>query len=142
MKIIESELNKNVIVSHKIDIGYLHFFESFVVSEINEGRHFCYDSSYDHLSLISDFYGTEQPFGYISNRVNTFSTEAIDLPKLLKSLNNLVLISVVVYTHFDSINIDLEKKFCQVPYKGFDNLIESYNYTNNFIKQVKNNILA
>jgi len=135
MAFINSQLKQKIISSHDLEIGRLHFLENMVISEIREGKHLSFKSGNSYLKLISDFYGKQKPYGFISNRVNTFSIEALDFPKFTTILTNLKVYAAIGYTHFDKMNMDIEKQFCKVHYRDFDTIKESYNYINGYLKQ-------
>ncbi len=135
MTFINSQLKEKVIISHEVKIGKLYFLENIVFSEIKEGKHLSIKSANEYLSLISEFYGSTKPFGYVSNRINTFSIEALDFPKFTNILKNLKVFVAVSYSHFDKMNMEIERQFCKVPYHGAENIIESYNYVNDYLKR-------
>ncbi len=133
MQFKNSPLEKMTIISHESEIGNLYFIENMVFSEIKEGKHLSLKTAYDYLNVISNFYGDTKPFGYVSNRINKFSIEALDYPKFTKLLKNLKVYAAINYTHFNKMNMEIEKQFCKIPYRGFENIIDSYNYVNNYL---------
>ncbi len=118
MKLINSKLSSHVIESHTVKSGKLFFLKDMVVAEFNEGVHIDFDSSQEYIGLIIDFYGNDEPFGYICNRINKFSISPLDYPKFNRTLSNLAMYGIVFNNHFDRINYNIEKRFCDKPYKG------------------------
>ena len=136
MKIINSKLSDQILEYHAIGLGQFYFLKDIVVAEINEGVHVDFKASKEFISLISDFYRTEKPVGYICNRINNFSISPLDYPKLISSLPNLTIFGIIHNNHFDRMNYEIEKRFCNRPYKSFTDLYSAFNQVNNFVKNV------
>lgn len=144
MKLINSELSDHIIESHKVKAGEFYFLENIVIAEINDGVHFDFDASLESMELIIDFYGKEEPFGYICNRVNNFSISPLDYPKFNSFLKNLAMYGIVHKNHFDRMNYEIEKRFCRKPYKSFSDLETAFNQVKIFLNEtvlVKNHSL-
>lgn len=141
MKLIDSKLYSHIIESHKIKLGYIYFFKDVVVVEFNEGVHLDFNVSQEYIGLITDFYGQERPFGYISNRVNDFSISPLDYPKFNRALNNLAMYGIVNNNHFDRINYNIEKRFCDKPYKGYSDLYTAFNQVSIFVNKTKSEFI-
>jgi len=135
MTLIESQLKQKIITSKDSKIGTLHFLENMVISEIKEGMHLSFKSSYNYLRQIADFYGDNKPYGFISNRVNTFSIEALDFPKFINILTHLKVYAAISYSHFDKMNMEIERQFCRVHYKDFETIMDSYHYVNKYLQK-------
>ena len=140
MKIINSELSEKIIEQHSIKLGQFYFLKDLMVAEINNGEHIDFESSQNYLKLINEFYGTEKPFGYICNRVNYFSISPLDFPKFIKVMPNLSIFGIVHNNHFDRMNYEVEKRFCNKPYKSFIDLNLAYKKIKRFIENLKFNI--
>ena len=141
MKLFDSKLSGNIIISHSIKSGKLYFLEDIVVAEFNEGVHIEFNSSQEYISLIIDFYGQERPFGYICNRVNDFSISPLDYPKFNRALNNLTMYGIVNNNHFDHMNCNIEKRFCDKPYKVYYDLYTAFNQVSFFVNKNKSEIV-
>lgn len=126
MSVLETSLKKHIKKSFNSNIGTIYLFENIVVSEINEGVHLTVESSLEYIKLISKFFSNKKPFGYISNRINSFSVEAIDYKKFTNLLENMKVFSAVNHNENNILNVDIEKKFCDIPYKTYDCIIQSY----------------
>lgn len=135
MKITNSKISKQIIETHRIELGEIHFLENLVVLEFDEGAHIDFNSSQEFLNLIIDFYGLEKQFGYITNRVNKFSVAPLDCSKFNTYLKNLTIFGNVAYSYLDNLNIDLEKRFCEIPYKGFNDIYSAVDWVNNYINK-------
>lgn len=132
MKLIQTKLKQKVIEYYEIKAGTFYFFEHTIISELNEGVHFDYDLIKNHLGKAKDFYN-DRPFGYISNRINDISINALDYPKFKTVFNNLLIHAVVNYEHSNSFNIAIEERFCNTPYINFKNVEQSYDYVTQYI---------
>ncbi len=141
MKLIDSKLSGHIIESHEVKSGKLFFLKDIVIAEFNEGVHIDFDSSQDYISLIIDFYGNDRPFGYICNRINNFSISPLDYPKFNRTLTNLAMYGIVFNNHFDRRNFNIEKRFCNKPYKGYDDLYTAFNQVSIFVNKSKTEIV-
>ena len=126
MKTIESNLRPGIIEAHNFIIGNLYLFENIAVSEIHEGKHLCLETANDYLSAISKFYGNKKSFGYISNRINSFSIEALEFPEFIAFLKNLKAFSTITYKNIDDMTSDIERQFCPIPYEKYDSLYDGF----------------
>jgi len=140
MKIINSKLSDLILEKHSVALGQFYFLKNFVVAEINEGAHVDFKASKEFISLIIDFYGTEKPIGYICNRVNNFSLSPLDYPKFNKSLPNITIFGIVHNNHFDRMNYEIEKRFCNKPYKSFSDLYSAVSQVSNFVTNVSKRV--
>ena len=130
-------LKYQIIDSHKVNSGKLYFLKDIVIAEFDEGVHIDFNTSQEHISHIIDFYGYERPFGYICNRINDFSISPQDYPKFNETLNNLGMYGIVNKNHLDSMNYNIEKQFCNKPFKGYYDLYTAYNQVSIFVKKIK-----
>ena len=137
MKLIDSKLSGQIIESHTVNSGKLYFLKDIVIAEFNEGVHIDFDSSLDYIGLIVEFYGNDRPYGYICNRINNFSISPLDYPKFNRALNNLGIYGIVFNNHFDRINFNIEKRFCDKPYKGYNDLYTAFNQVSIFVNKRK-----
>lgn len=136
MKIINSEISKKIIEYHSIGLGQFYFLKNMVVAEINEGVHIDFKVSQEFIKLIIKFYGTDKPFGYICNRVNNFSISPLDFVKFNSAVPNLTIYGIVHNNHFDRMNFEIEKRFCNKPYNSYTDLYSAYNQVGIFIKNI------
>ena len=141
MKFLESKLSNQIIEIHKVKHGELYFLKDMVVAEFNEGVHVDFNSSEKNIILIVDFYGYERPFGYLCNRINDFSISPLDYPKFNKALPNLEMYGIVHKNHFDRINYNIEKRFCDKPYKGYNDLYTAFNQLSIFVNKSKSKLI-
>ncbi|WP_054851160.1 hypothetical protein [Olleya sp. ITB9] len=135
MKTINSKLAdqvKDVFISK---LGTFYILEDVIISEINEGEHLTIENAQGLLSYIYNYYGKNKKFAYISNRVNKYSIEVLDYPKIKQIVPNLELFAIISYSHFDKMNIYIEKQFCKVPYKSFPTINKAYNFANQFLNK-------
>ncbi|TVZ46690.1 hypothetical protein [Olleya sp. Hel_I_94] len=134
MNIINSEIYNQIKEVHKFPMGDLFFFKNMIITQVNEGEHVSFNSTKLPFKCIYDYYeALKKPFGIISNRLNKYSLEVLDLPKYSKNLPNLKFYGVVGNTNFNNVNISLEKQFSKIPVLDFDNISEAYNTINDYI---------
>jgi len=139
MKVINSSLFKDVKEIHHLLIGDFYFFENIVIAEIKEGVHIDSISSEPFFKLSNKFYSEKKAFGYISNRINQFSVSPLDFAQYSEKLDNVESFCAVCYSsHFDEMNVQIEKRFSQKPFNATSNLEEAFEWTSKIISQTKN----
>lgn len=141
MKLINSTLSKSILKTYKIEVGEFHFFQNMVIAEINEGIHMDFEKSKEHIQLIQRFYGNRKPFGYVCNRVNTFSVSPLDYIKFNNALGNLEIYGIIHSNHFDKLNFDVEKRFCNKPFLAFNDVESAYKNINGYLEKLNSNHL-
>jgi len=134
MNVINSEIYNQIKEVHKFPMGDLFFFENMIIAQVNEGEHVSFNSTKIAFKCIYNYYEVlKKPFGIISNRLNKYSIEVLDLPKYNKNLPNLKFYGIVGSSGFSNINISLEKQFSKIPVLAFDNITRAYNTINDNI---------
>lgn len=128
MKTRHSKIFDQIIETKRITLGELHFFENFVIAEFDEGIHVDFNSAIRDINVIKNFYGEEKPFGFISNRVNSYSFTPIDSDKFKNVMKNLSAYSVVSYSEASQMNANIEKSFCKEKDICFNNLYDAVNW--------------
>ncbi|RNL91409.1 hypothetical protein ED312_04340 [Sinomicrobium pectinilyticum] len=104
----------------KLDFGYLEFYENFVIAEINEGIHLVSEQNNILLSLcLKNF--RNKPFGFISNRIYSYSIDPFIYLEAEK-IENFVAIAIVVTTSAQRLSSRIEELFCKKPFQYFYNL--------------------
>jgi len=139
--VTETALNDEIIEIYKHDIGVLYFFENRVISEINEGEHVSIPKAKRLVEAINLFFDGNKSYGYISNRINDFSVSPLDFSNFKLFLKNINSYSRVTYNNYRNESMNLEKRFCKIPYKEFSSLIDASVWTKSQL-QVKQNIIA
>lgn len=132
MRLKNSVLRNEVVEMCELPFGSFFFCEYIIIAEINEGVHFDYDLVKVYIQNIKAFYGNK-PIGFVFNRLYDISVNALDYSKFNTVIPNLCFYSVVRYNNINSFNGTIEERFCSLPYKSFNSLIDSYDYVNNYI---------
>ncbi len=127
MNIIDSPVNSKIIATYTISIGKIYVFDCFVVAEFNEGLHLTFDDYEDVINIV-DMHFDNRQFGFVANRVNSYSLLLTDAPKFHKALPNLQAYAVVSYTALARQNVELEKRFFQFNRESFSELNSAINW--------------
>ncbi|WP_262733373.1 hypothetical protein [Gaetbulibacter sp. NE] len=125
MRLTESQLKSKILKTYNLKNGIAHFFENFVVIETSEGVFSDFENSKDLISLIDLHFGTQKPFGIISNRVNSYSINILDSEKFKQRFPNAIAKAVVAYSNRTTDISKLESYFCHIKRKDFTCLLES-----------------
>lgn len=135
LTIFERNCKQMVLKTLENEFVKLYFYEKFVVAEIKEGI----DVNEEHVDVLIqtslDFYGVK-PFGYITNKVNSYSVNPVIFFKTSK-IKNLVAFAAVSTNLLDRYNIQLERAFSTKPHELFDSIEEAVNWVTNAVEANK-----
>lgn len=136
MKITDSEFSSQILKSIQNSIGNVYFFNHIAVVEINEGVHFDANNSPLIIDEIVSYFGNEQPYGIVSNRVNSYSVSLVDTPIYRVNAKNLCAYGVVGHDLASKMNAEMESSFCAAKYNIYHESI--YEAINTVYNRVKN----
>ena len=109
----------------EMPFGNFYFLETFFIAELNEGVHFGWEEVKLLMLKVIDFYGKDAKLGYISNRINSYSSDPYSWRKVDKRYGVIVAGAIVYYTDFTYKNASLEKLFSKKSIKRCINLDEA-----------------
>lgn len=135
LTIFERNCKQMILKTLENEFVKLYFYEKFVIAEIKEGI----DLNEEHVDVLIqsslDFYGVK-PFGYITNKVNSYSVNPVIFFKTSK-IKNLVALAAVSTNSLDRYNIQLERAFSTKPHELFDSIEEAVNWVTNAVEAYK-----
>jgi len=121
MKVLDSCFANQVEATYCIEIGDFHFFKDFVIAEFNQGCYVSFKDLYDIHDLGSLFY-QDGHFGFISNRVNSYSIDLIDFHKNRNKLKLIDFYAIVTYSHFSKKMLPMEDYYFRIDRHSFNYL--------------------
>ena len=124
MSITESALYSKAKSIQTIELGNLYFFENFLIAEFNEGVNISFDNFHEAKALIKEHYG-ETNFGFIGNRINSYSILISDAPLFNEAFKNLTAYATVTYSSFAEKVFYVENHFFEFNKKNFTSLFEA-----------------
>ncbi len=126
------EDSKYSILKHKkiiLPFGDFYFFDKFVVSEIHEGVHFDWKKVKQLIDYVYKHYSDNFNIAYVSNRVNSYSSEPQSWIKLRASgYDFIVAVAIVVYDEINFETATLEKLFANKSLKRCFSIEEAINW--------------
>ena len=134
MKVLESNLKNHVIKSVSHDIGDVYFFNHFAIIEFGDGQHVTLEGSTGLLDHIKNYFGESRSFGVISNRVNSYSMQPMDVARAKEQFPNLAGYGVVANTSPGRLSAHIEDTFCTTQNIKFNNLYEAVETINSRVK--------
>jgi len=114
-----------------IDFCTLKFYKNYMVTIIKEGVHVD-KSQNEALIKIAEEYYTNQPFVYISYRINSYSVNPNIYTRTVKT-KNLIGFAVVSYDYKAKKNAQIEKLFLKKPFEIFTNLDDAFNWADQLV---------
>ena len=121
MSIIDSPIHNKLLFKKTITLGNLYFFETYLIAEFNEGVIINFDNFNEAQLAIKEHYNNAA-FGFISNRIHSYSIVITDAPKFNTTFNNLKAYATVTYSSFASKVFEMENHFFEFNRKNFDDL--------------------
>lgn len=88
------------------------------------------------IKCLFEHYDKNFQIGYISNRVNSYSTDPLQWVKVNAEHNFILASAIVIYNDFSFINATIEKNFSNKSIKRCDTLDQAINWILN-IKEFK-----
>ncbi|WP_353777786.1 hypothetical protein [Winogradskyella sp. 3972H.M.0a.05] len=113
---------------HEINIGKLYFFDTFVIAEFNEGENIGFDNFYEAHKLIKQYFD-DRPFGFIANRINSYSIILPDAEQFNKAYPNLKAYAIVTERTITKKIFEIENHFFKFNRELFSNVDDAITWT-------------
>ena len=120
---------------HEFDFGKVYFYHNFLITEIAEGVNFDHPMALQIAEVANNVY-ENRPYGYIANRINSFSVQPSDYQKVKGDFVNLKVFCVVAYNDFQKKSIEVEQIFYHDTIYTFNSLDEAINFVENRISEM------
>lgn len=127
LTVLDSPLSKNVQATYCLDIGDFHFFNNFIIAEFKQGAYVSFEDFSEIYDLCEEFYDSK-PYGFISNRVNSFSVNLLDIIKHREKTKSLSAYAVVTYKQNTKRMLAIEDHYFNSKRMRFNSLIEATNW--------------
>ena len=105
--------------------GKFYFCDGFLIAEINEGNHFGWNHVKKIIKEIIIFYGQNVSLFFISNRVNSYSSDPQSWKKIEAKYDIIKGSAIVIYNDLMLMNASLERQFTSKAFEKFSNLNEA-----------------
>ena len=137
MKLIDSKFASLIEGVYVAKFGVVYFFDEYIVTEINEGEIFNFQSSEELTELLVKHYGNNPSVHVISNRVNNYAVDPIYWIDFYKNEQSNVIktMSFITYNELSKSNAKLEQEFIKVKSKCFTNLEDAMHWLNTIPKK-------
>jgi hypothetical protein len=135
MSITQLKLYENITCHKSIDVGELYFFENFVVAEFKEGVNLSFDTFNEARIAIKEQFGSND-FGFIGNRINSYSILVTDGPSFNEEFKNLKAYAVVSHSFITEKIFEIENHFFNFNRKSFTSLEDAVVWVELSLKKV------
>lgn len=115
-----------------LDFCEVHFYESYMIVTVDTGTNMTVYHN-DILKDLADNYFRNNPFVYITHRVNSYSVDP-SVYKETSKINNLVGFCVVSKNFMAKSTAQIEKLFLNKPFEIFDDLSEAIEWAKSVTK--------
>ena len=111
------------------EFGTLTIADGFIIGEMKEGIEVSFEIVLSIIAVAKQHFG-ENKWGYISNRIHSFSTDPTVYRKSHEFDNTLVAFAAVVYRHISKTLTYIENEYIDncFKYSHFDNLDDAINW--------------
>jgi len=133
--ITSPRINNTNFTSLKVELGELRFNHRYLVAVFDEGV----DLNFENFSEITNIIKTQfenRPFGFISNRINSYSINLSDANKFNKMFPNLKAYAVVAHNPITEKVFEIEEHFFTFNRKSFRNLDDAINWVENTLSSL------
>lgn len=127
-----SNLNGDDYTLLKTNLGSVFLFQNYIIVQFNEGV----DINFDNFAQVSNIIKTNfenRPFGFIANRVNSYSINLTDARLLNKNFPNLIAYAVVTYNSISEKVFEIENQFFEYNRNTFKDLESAVEWVKTFL---------
>lgn len=107
--------------TYEFKIGTIYLYDDYAIAEFNEGADISFNSVIEISQLIESHF-KDQPFGFISNRINSYAVNVNDAKKFNAKFKNKKAYGIVAYNSLTERTIEFENHFCDFNRKVFNDL--------------------
>jgi len=133
-------LNNKTYTTHNLKLGTVYFYNNYVITEFNEGVHIDFENFMELTLLINSTF-KDIPFGFISNRANSYSIDVRDAELYKKTFPNAKAYAIVAYSNLTERIIEIENHFFKFNKKVFKDMVSAINWVEEILLIEENNIL-
>ncbi|MBO3117597.1 hypothetical protein J4050_12620 [Winogradskyella sp. DF17] len=106
---------------YETSLGTVYFFNNYFIAEFKEGINIDFFNFQEIHELVHNNFGNS-PFGFISNRINSYSIDLNEAQLFNESYPNLKAYAVVAYKAFTERVFELENRFFQFRRRVFKDI--------------------
>jgi hypothetical protein len=114
-------LNRKYHTRHNVTLGSLYLFDNYIIVEFKEGVDINFENFSDVTEIIKKKFN-DRPFGFIANRLNSYSIDLSDASKFNAYFPNLKAYAIVAYTVMTRRVFEVENHFFTFNREAFKNL--------------------
>lgn len=104
-----------------VDLRKLYFFKNFLIAEFDEGITITFEN-FDVVRFLIKTHFKDEDFGFISNRIHSYSIAINDAPLFNSTFKNVKAYASVTYSSFASKVFEMENHFFKFNRQNFKNL--------------------
>ncbi|MEM8549731.1 MAG: hypothetical protein AAGF10_02975 [Verrucomicrobiota bacterium] len=122
-------------ITHELNFGTFTIYPHVMVGELAEGTNLDIDKLKTIKALAEEHY--EDSFGYIGNRINSFSIDPCTY-RALKPMSNLISLAYVTYRQAQLHALELERDFLpSIPVGTFYRLDDAFRWTEQMLQAAR-----
>lgn len=122
MKAEELDMGISPVSIYHTEIGTFTVYPDFIVNEIKEGVILDFKNCSILIEIMTVHFGKEKVFGYVANRLHSYSVVPTEVAKLKDYFNENCRVAVVTYSPIAQQSARFEKQFCTFNFDQFSDL--------------------
>lgn len=120
--------------AYNFNFGKVSFYSNFLITELNEGICFNIENAKEIAELVM-LHFKDRPFGYISNRVNSYSLIPVNYLKIKEVFPTIEAFAAVTYSEIQKSIIKVENSFLNGMLADFDDLSEAVTWVQSKLEE-------
>lgn len=136
MMITSPRINNTNFTKKRVKIGELRYNDKYLIAVFNEGVDLNFEKFGEITDIIKSQFG-DRPFGFISNRINSYSINLSDADKFNKMFPNNKAYAVVAHNPLTEKVFEIEEHFFAFNRKSFRNLDAAIDWVEKILSDTK-----
>lgn len=138
MEINQLDIIKDIDTVYHLDIGCVYVFDTFLVTEFNEGILLDHEKYKLIGNIVEDHFSHLENFGYIANRIYKYATTPTELIDLKKHMKSIPRTAHVYYDESTRESCLFESSFCPYESGFFDSLQKALHWVKGSTPSIAN----
>ena len=132
---------KKMITEINLDCGNFKIYKDYMIGTMNEGVAFD-EVCKNEIWKICQTHFKDKPFGYISNRVNSYSVDPTIYLDTSGKFAKMKAMAVVTQRKMQRLNVQLERQFFKAELEVFESIEEGKAWIEKVLNYTKSNSLS
>lgn len=134
--ITSPKINNTDFTFKEVSLGKLYYDDKYMIAIFNEGVDLNFKNFSEVTNIIKSQFG-DRPFGFISNRINSYSINLSDAKKFNKVFPNVKAYAVVAHNSLTEKVFEIEERFFTFNRKSFRDLDAAIDWVERTLSEIE-----